>query len=246
MQPTLGRLLTPERLGRLDALGWRLDAHFGNYARTMPATLAVKDMTALVIRTLVEGYGADAAQLEANSAWIVRQQCPPRSGPKQPLAGSINDSASMAPYALHSCAMVVSGNRPAQSVADLVDRYGARVTGEIQRLIVNRDDHFIHLVLNTKAGYVQCAPNAPPPSINCEAASADSIPTLAAVLNADRVARLHALGYADPDRVSNYAKAFPIAKAEASPIALELLTILYDVYGYRGTPKLGIWTERGR
>ena len=36
MQPSLGNVLTPERVGRLAALGWRLDSRFGNYVRDFP------------------------------------------------------------------------------------------------------------------------------------------------------------------------------------------------------------------
>jgi hypothetical protein len=40
MQSSLGHVLTPERVARLTALGWRLDPSFGNYVQTFPADAA--------------------------------------------------------------------------------------------------------------------------------------------------------------------------------------------------------------
>src|SRR5580704_10773835 len=40
MQSSLERVLTPERVVRLTALGWRLDPSFGNYVQTFPADAA--------------------------------------------------------------------------------------------------------------------------------------------------------------------------------------------------------------
>jgi hypothetical protein len=39
MQPSLDHVLSPERIARLAALGWRLDASFGNYVQSFPADL---------------------------------------------------------------------------------------------------------------------------------------------------------------------------------------------------------------
>jgi hypothetical protein len=68
---------------------------------------------------------------------------------------------------------------------------------------------------------------------------------LSAVLTAERIARLHAIGYADPGRAPNYSKAYLLGKFDDAAIAHELLTILYQVYGYHGAPKLKINTEKG-
>lgn len=46
-------------------------------------------------------------------------------------------------------------------------------------------------------------------------------------------------------RAPNYAKTYP-TETDAATIADELLTILYDVYGYDGLPKLKVSTEKGR
>jgi hypothetical protein len=59
------------------------------------------------------------------------------------------------------------------------------------------------------------------------------------------VARLHAAGYADPGRVQNYWKLYPIDQFDDTAIAAEILAILHDVYGYAGSPRLKAATEQG-
>jgi len=44
MQPSLVRILSPERIARLIMLGWTLDPNFGQYVRIFPAELPVKDI----------------------------------------------------------------------------------------------------------------------------------------------------------------------------------------------------------
>jgi hypothetical protein len=158
----------------------------------------------------------------------------------------INDAPAMAAMAVRGCAYKPVGEPAtlAAAAADLVSIYGARVTGEIQRLRVNLDRR-IFVVIDTGGGYVQCGPEKSPPAIYCEAQSADSWPVLARILTPDRVARLHAAGFADPGRAPNYWKTYPVEKFSDPAIADELLAILYDVYGYNGSPKLKILTEKG-
>lgn len=134
---------------------------------------------------------------------------------------------------------------PAGSAAELIGLYGARVTGEIQRLRVNLDRH-VFVVFDTGIGYIQCAPQTSPPAIYCEAQSADSWPALASVLTSERVARLHAAGFTEPGRAPNYWKIYPNSQIDNTAIAHELLTILHDVYGYTGLPKLKVTTEELR
>jgi hypothetical protein len=86
-------------------------------------------------------------------------------------------------------------------------------------------------------------PNTSPPTIYCEAQSADSWEALASVLTPERVAVLHAAGYADPGRGPNYWKNYPIDTADDAALAREVLTILHDVYDYNGLPKLKVKTE---
>lgn len=59
----------------------------------------------------------------------------------------------------------------------------------------------------------------------------------------ERVSRLRSAGYADPGRAPNYWKSYPFDKFSDAAIASEVLTILYDVYGYVGATKLKISTE---
>jgi hypothetical protein len=138
--------------------------------------------------------------------------------------------------------------RPALSLnplgSGLIDVYGTRVTGEIQRLRVNVDRR-VFVVLDTDAGYVQCQPHTSPVAIYCEAQSADSWPVLTSVLTSECVARLHAAGFADPGRAPNYWRIYPADQFNDAAIARELLRILYDVYGYNGSPKLAVATEKG-
>jgi len=50
----------------------------------------------------------------------------------------------------------------------------------------------------------------------------------------------------EPGRVPNYWKNYPLETVDDATIARELLTVLYDVYGYIGAPKLKIGTEKER
>ena len=58
-----------------------------------------------------------------------------------------------------------------------------------------------------------------------------------------RLERLHALGYADPGRATNYWKRYPFDRYSDAAIAAEILTLLYDVYDYVGAAPLDIKTE---
>src|SRR6476646_11969104 len=61
MQSSLERVLTPERLARLTALGWRLDPSFGNYVQIFPADAAPGFVAAKILQVLGEAYDADLA-----------------------------------------------------------------------------------------------------------------------------------------------------------------------------------------
>ena len=246
MQPSLGHVLVAERAARLAALGWRLDPSFGNYVQTFPPGMPTSRIADKILQALAEGYDADLADLEVQSTWVASEPCPPRNGPSQNLAGIVSSAPSMAATAVHACAYRPKPDRgpslPAGSAAELIDLYGARVTGEIQRLRVNLDRH-VYVVFDTDIGSVQCAPQTSPAAIYCEAQSADSWPALAGVLSPDRVARLHAAGFADPGRAPNYWKIYPGDQVDDAAVAREVLTILHDVYGYTGLPKLAMKTE---
>jgi hypothetical protein len=239
MQSSLARLLTPEKLKHLTELGWREDSHFGNYVQTFPAKAPVGQVAGRILQTLAEVYGADVEHLEVGTDWIAIEPCPPRNGPSQNLAGMISDARSMAATAVHACSYAprledLAAPMPL-SAGDLVLLYGGRVTGELQRLRINTSKR-IYFTVNIESGYLQCQRDDPPPAIYCEAESADSWPVLASILTPERLARLHAAGYADPGRAPNYWKLYPMDKVDDATIAKELLTILHDVYGYTGWP----------
>jgi hypothetical protein len=248
MQPSLGRILVPQRIARLAALGWQLDPSFGNYVQVFPISWPLGQIAEKVLQALRDGYDADLNNLETQSDWIRSEPCPPRNGPSQNLAGMINDSPAMAAAAVYDCAyrpkVPLDPTVSAQSKADLLNLYGARIVGEIQRLRVNIDRR-IFVVFDTGAGYVQCAPQSSPHAIYCEAQSAESWPVLARILTPDRVARLRATGFADPGRAPNYWKTYPADAFGDAAIADELATVLFDVYGYNGSPGLKVISEKG-
>ncbi len=248
MQPSLGRVLVPERIARLATLGWQLDPSFGNYVQIFPIGLPVSQITERILQALRDGYDADLTNLETQSDWIKSEPCPPRNGPTQNLAGMINDNPAMAATAVRGCAfrpkLPVDPLAPAQSKVDLFNLYGARIVGEIQRLRVNIDRK-VFVVFDTGGGYVQCAPQSSPRAIYCEVQSAESWPVLTRILTPDRVARLRAAGFADPGRSPNYWKTYPADAFTDAAIADELVTILFDIYGYNGSPKLELASEKG-
>jgi hypothetical protein len=247
MQPSLARVLSPERIARLTALGWHLDTSFGNYVQIFPAGSPVKEVAEQTLQALKEGYGADLAGLEIRSDWIRSEPCPPRNGPSQNLAGMINDAPTMATTAVHDCAYrppADAGPTSPLSKADLIKTYRMRVAGEIQRLRVNIDrPEFLYFVLDTGGGYIQCG-TEPPRAVYCEAQSAESWTGLSRVLTKERVARLNAAGYAEPGRAPNYWKSYRLDALSDAAIAEELLTLLHEVYGYDGMPRLVFITEK--
>jgi hypothetical protein len=248
MQSSLAHVLTPERIARLAALGWQLDPSFGNYVRIFPTGVPVKDAAEQILLALKEGYGSDPASLQISSDWITSEPCPPRNGPSQNLAGMINDAPAMATTAVRGCSYLPApDDEPTTPLrkADLIKTYSTRVSGEIQRLRVNVDrPEFVYFVLETGAGYIQCG-REPPRAVYCEAQSAESWPVLSRILTKERVARLNAAGYADPGRAPNYWKSYPLDVSSDAAIAEELLTLLHDVYGYDGMPRLRFLTEKG-
>lgn len=263
MQPSLARVLTPERIDRLGALGWRLDPSFGNYVLGFPPRTPAGRMADLLLATLIEGYGATVATLELRNSWVTDEPCPPRNGMSQNLAGMINDSPEMKAVSLRACRYdppaeppagptadppgeALAPHQPAVPTAELIRRLGPGVAREIHRLRVNLGGPRVFTVLETGRGYVQCEPETTPPAIYCEAQSAESWPALAATLTPDRVARLAAAGFESPGLRQNYWRSYPAAQFDDATIADALLRILHDVYGYDGTPALTVQTEKER
>jgi hypothetical protein len=247
MQPSLERVLTPERVTRLAGLGWRLDPGFGNYVQTFPSDTASDLVAETIIQALREGYDSDAAGLQVQTTWAKSEACPPRSGPSQNLAGSVNTAPAMAASVIRACSYKAAADsgpsRPATSAAELIEFYGARVGAEIQRLRVNVESQSF-AVFQAGIGYVQCAPSTPPPELYCEAQSTESWAALASVLTPDRVRRLHDLGFNDPGRAQNYWKVYALDQFGDMSIAHELLTVLHEIYGYTGQPTLEVKTEQ--
>lgn len=249
MQSSLEHVLTPERVARLTALGWRLDPSFGNYVQIFPAEAASDAIADKIVQVLDEAYGASTTELEVQTAWIPSEPCPPRNGPSQNLAGIVNDAPSMRATAIYGCSYKpkpdLGPSLAINSAAELVGFYGTRVTAEIQRLRINAPRR-VFVVLQAGIGYVQCEPDTSPPTIYCEAQSADSWKALVSILTPERIVRLHELGFADPGRAPNYSKSYPTDQFDDASIARELLTVLHDVYGYTGQPTLKIITEETR
>jgi hypothetical protein len=247
LQPSLSHVLTPVKIDRLNQLGWSLDPGFGNYAQTFPSGASVNRIGEAIVQALAEGYDADIAHLDVRSDFIAIQPCPPRNGRTQNLAGAIEDPPAISSGALRGCAYRAAPDSTPRlatgSVDELIEAYGPRVAAEIQRLRVNLDRE-VYVIFDADIGFVQCASETSPPSIYCEAQSADSWPALASVLTPDRVAKLHAAGFADPGRAPNYWKSYPLDGVDDAAIARETLTILHDVYGYAGAARLVIKTEK--
>jgi hypothetical protein len=248
LQPSLARTLTSAHLEELqESFGWALDKSFGNYVQVFPADVSVHRLEQEIEFALENVYEVDPARLEMRTDWVKKEPCPPRNGYAMNLAGAIYDGIAMARLAIHTCAYESPDKESFHFVKgdadELFAAYGARVTGEVERLRVNLDRR-VWFILDTEIGLVQCAAEDTPPSLYCEAQSAEAWPALDSVLTPERVARLHAAGFSDPGRAPNYWRNYAIEPFDAAAIARELLTVLHDVYGYRGKPALKIKTER--
>lgn len=246
MQPSLKSLLSPERIGLLQARGWQLEPGFGNYVRTFPAEMAAGDMASEIHRALSEAYGADPSRLEITTRWMIDIPCPPRNGPSRNLAGSVNDAPEMRATAVRGCAYAPDPGiqaLPTETLEGLQTLCGASLAAEIQRLSINKERH-VFAVFTGGLAYVQCMPAPSENAIYCEAQSEESWPALAAILTAERRIRLREAGYSPPGRSPNYARLYPFDSFSDQRLAREVLTILHEVYGYTGTVKLKVTTER--
>ncbi|HEY5289224.1 MAG TPA: hypothetical protein VIJ59_04245, partial [Caulobacteraceae bacterium] len=248
LQPSLEHVLTPERSARIAALGWRIDPAFGNYAQQFSDKIALAAVAQTLLTTLADGYDAKIAGVEVETRWIAGEPCPPRNGFSQNLAGMVNDAPAMAATAIHACwfAPPAKAGAPTASVDALVARYQPEASAEIQRLRVNAKRSDVFVVFDAGIGYFQCVPETDPAAIYCEAQSADSWSALTSVLTPERVARLHAAGFADPGRSPNYSKAYAADQFDDAAITREVLTLLHDVYGYNGGAALEVKTEEDR
>lgn len=167
MQISLQRVLTPQRVARLTAMGWSLDPSFGNFVKTFAPTATADTIADDALAALEQGYGADMQNLEVETTSVKRQACPPRNGPSQNLAGIINDAPSMAAVAIRACAYRPNGDGqirklgPQSTVADLIALYGPLVTSEVRRLRINMHRK-VFVVFDAGLGYMQCRPETKP------------------------------------------------------------------------------------
>ncbi len=249
MQVSLAHVLTPDHVRRLATMGWTLDPSFGNYVQTFRPDVPAGDIADRIVTALAQGYDADVATLEIQTTSIDSEACPPRNGPGQNLAGLISDAPSMEEVSVHACAYVpdTDGSAhalpPGSTSSDLIKLYGPKLTTELRRLRVNMRRADVYVIFDTGLGYLQCQPQTQPDGFYCEAQSAESWPALAAVLTPERIARLHAAGFADPGRAPNFSKTYPADKTDDAALASEILTLLHDVYGYYGASALEVKTE---
>lgn len=236
-------VLDGARLNRLAALGWVLDPSFGNYVRTFPADMPTVQISERIVQTLTEAYAANPNHLEIATAWVADLPCPPRNGFSQNLAGMINDAPAMRATSVRTCSYVADPATPerATSASELIGVYGPLVTAEIQRLRINADKQ-VFASFNAGIGYIQCMQETPA-AMYCEAQSEESWPALSAILTPERRTILHNAGYIDPGRSPNYSKSYPYSSYDDAGLAREILTLLYEVYGYSGATKLKIYTE---
>lgn len=250
MQPSLARVLTPERVATLDALGWRDESSFGNYVREFQADVDTGKAAAEIRAVLDEVYAAELDRLYVRTNWIESEPCPPRKASRQYLAGSVSDSREVAASLVRTCSYEPQAGDgpppPLRNKAEILDLYAAKVTGEIQRLRVNvlRGDSQ-SVMLDTDAGYILCFPDPAVGTISCEAQSAESCPVLSRILTPEREAILQAAGFAEPGRWQNYSRDYPLAEFTDAAIAEALLGVLCDAYGYNGLPELKVQTESG-
>lgn len=243
MQPSLARALGPEQAARLEATGWTIDPAFGNRVRLFAAAEPPEAVAAAVHRALIEGYGASDADIEIGTTRVADVPCPPRAGPSQNLAGSVNDAPSMRDVVVSVCALPPAPAPTASDDRDAVALWGGRVTAEIQRLRINAAQR-VYAIFDPGLGYVQCMPDGGTRTLYCEAQSPESWPALAAVLTPERKAKLDAGGWRPPGRSPNYWRTYPLEAAGDRATAEAILGVLRDVYGYSGKPALTITTER--
>jgi hypothetical protein len=123
--------------------------------------------------------------------------------------------------------------------------YGARVTGEIQRLRIDANPAMF-VILDTGAGYIQCQIASSPTAIYCEAQSAYGWPAMKARLTPERIAHLHTAGYDDSGRSENYSKMYRVGQFKDEQMADEILALLNEVYGYADMGGFVIHTEQSR
>jgi hypothetical protein len=143
MQPSLSYTLTGAKIEAMEAFGWTNDASFGNWIQTFPADGAPQRIANEIETALADVYDADPKTTEAHTDWVAKQACLPRVADKLDRAGSVNVDRRREADVIRACAYTPANDAgPSVKNGDLDDlmaAYGARVSGELQRLRVNLD-----------------------------------------------------------------------------------------------------------
>jgi hypothetical protein len=172
LQPSMSHTLTGAKLEALEAFGWSLDASFGNWVQNFAADATPQRIANEVETALADVYDADPKSIVAHTDWVAKQACLPRRGFTQNLAGSVITSLNPVAYSIFACAYKPpSDSGPVVKNGDideLVEAFGGRMSGELQRLRVNLQRR-IWVAFETEIGYVQCAPQTNPDAFHCEA-----------------------------------------------------------------------------
>ena len=247
MQPSLARVLSPERITKLHTLGRTLDSSFGNYVQIFPSGSPVKDIAERLLQALKDGYEANISDLEVGSDWIKSERCPPRNGPSQNLAGMISDALSMTGFRVHGCSYKPN-DEPLPQVRSKADLHpcpwnegGRRNPAPESRISTARSSPGSW---STRVAGTFSVARRPRARSIAKRNQRRHGRCLREILTAERVAQLHAAGYADPGRAPNYWKNYSLDEFTDRAIAEELLAILYDVYAYSGVPKLEFKTNQ--
>lgn len=226
---------TPDRINRLERRGWLPVSIDGGYTRIFGPRAPDQEVAGQIMAALAEGYAADPTRLKVATSAAPSPPCPARAGPDQTVAGAC---AYTPP--LHEPPVL----GPGATTDDIVETYAHEVRTEIARLRASRGRRAF-AVFDAKAGYIQCETRPSADGLYCEAQSAESWRALAPVLTPERVALLHAAGYADPGPAPNYSKTYPPGSDDDMATAREILTLLHQVYGYDGLDPIAITTEAG-
>ncbi|HTH99028.1 MAG TPA: hypothetical protein VL574_16545 [Stellaceae bacterium] len=255
MQPSLRLILSRKRQDALSELGLQIDETFGNFAMNMPTDTDPEALADILIRALIDGYGADPGKVKVDARYLPTQTCPIRTGWTQSDAGAINIWPSMKSVSGPFCNLAEARQPPQDMGAgseaspgppiptpanqrhfDIVTAYTPAVARELARIRTadTKDDPWF--ILDTAHGYVQCAPDDD--QFYCEAASAESVPELKPWLTPERKDVLHKAGYEDPGRHQNYVAHYPYKSFGDVKVAVLLLSVLRDVYGYDGATLL--------
>jgi hypothetical protein len=252
-EPWLRHVLTPERQARLIALGFKPDPSFGNFVADIPKTTAPEALADLILRALIEGYGATPDALNIRAERIESARCHKRIKSGADRGGSIlTPNWGYAKDAVVGCGTPGPDHMNYDDPASTMPQPDGRDTRSVYLIYMAEELKRLESVKNSyvifEAGpaYVQCMNDDEDRKIYCEAASADAVGApIERILTPDRIAKLYAAGFKPPGKTMNYARFYPQADYTKAAIAQALLDVLKDAYGYYGAPKMNLETEQG-